>query len=181
MGVVQQSTNSETGTKAIPLTAATKTISLKGVLKGEIPTNNKPKQPEVVAETATTPNQKADQFTQEQLSATWGGFAQSLEKQKPSIFTIMSDCIPVLCDNFEVDIEVKTQVQIDLLQEITQDLLTHLKSTLNNTQISLNYKIGTVEKSNKPSMYTSHDKLKFMVQKNPALLDLMEKLKLSLD
>lgn len=160
----------------------TRTTSLKGVIDGSALVNQalaKPEPPKVEENEPTAPVRNSP-FTQEELTATWNSFATKIEKDKPRIYSLMQSFQPIQRENFEVFVAFDGQVQIDMFQEVNQELIIYLKTELNNTNININYEVGVQGESTKNSLYTSGDKLKFMLEQNPELLRLTQQLSLDL-
>ncbi len=75
-------------------------------------------------------------------------------------------------------LQLDNQIQLDTLTQIKQDLATYLRKTLRNTSIQIIAEI--VESNTERRPYTAQEKFEYLANKNPALLELREKLGLEL-
>jgi len=86
---------------------------------------------------------------------------------------------PILKDNHTIELFIDNKVQEDYISSIKLDLMNFLRTELNNYSILLDLKIEQV--SEEKSLYTSKEKFDKMVEKNPNLKTLQNKLKLLID
>lgn len=85
--------------------------------------------------------------------------------------------------NFELagttlKLQLDNQIQFDTLTQLKQDLATHLRQQLRNVSIQISAEI--VETTGERRPYTAQEKFEYLANKNPALLELREKLGLEL-
>lgn len=85
--------------------------------------------------------------------------------------------------NFELEgttlkLQLDNQIQFDTLTQLKQDLATHLRQQLRNISIQISAEI--VETTGERRPYTAQEKFEYLANKNPALLELREKLGLEL-
>ncbi len=78
-----------------------------------------------------------------------------------------------------VKIFLSSALEVSILERIEQDMVQHFRKELNNTLIQLEKEI--LEQETTKKLYTSKEKFEYMVQQNPALKDLKEKLGLDFD
>lgn len=154
--------------------------SLKDALNGNFPLPNQGKDadsPNAVAE--DTPK-FSNEFTLEQLVKAWDNYAKTISTDKPSQSSLMQTYKPKLADNRNIIIEFGAQIHIDMFLEVKKDLLTYLKQNLKNTEIDIHEEIVIEEVESNQKLYTQEDKLKYMIEKNPALLKMKQRLNLDL-
>ncbi len=75
-------------------------------------------------------------------------------------------------------LQLDNQIQMDALTQLKQDLAVHLRQTLRNTTIQIAAEV--VESNTERRPYTAQEKFEFLANKNPALLELRDKLGLEL-
>lgn len=142
---------------------------MKSVLKGGLKKDN---------QVSTSIEQKRSKsFTPDQLKAAWQMFA---EKHKALQVTYH-----LLSQGFEfrdnkVIIQLHNHFQETLLDEIRLELLTFLRDRLGNDSIQLAGEIKAVSDSKKV-LYTNKEKLDHLMEKNPLVRELKDKLGLDTD
>jgi DNA polymerase-3 subunit gamma/tau len=75
-------------------------------------------------------------------------------------------------------LQLDNQIQMDTLVQLKQELATFLRQRLRNTLIQIVSEI--VESSTERRPYTAQEKFEYLANKNPALLELRDKLGLEL-
>lgn len=75
-------------------------------------------------------------------------------------------------------LQLDNQIQMDTLTQLKQDLATFLRQRLRNTSIQIAAEI--VESTTERRPYTAQEKFEYLANKNPALLELRDKLGLEL-
>jgi DNA polymerase III subunit gamma/tau len=75
-------------------------------------------------------------------------------------------------------LQLDNQIQLDTLTQLKQDLAVYLRQKLHNSTIQILAEIVTSTSERRP--YTAQEKFEFLANKNPALLELREKLGLEL-
>jgi hypothetical protein len=137
------------------------------VLKGGIKKENGP-----VAEKKVNKS-----FTQDQLKDAWDSFAES---KKPYVATYH-----LLSHGFEfsdgkVVVPLHNHFQETLLNEMKLDLLTFLREKVGNDTLQLSGEIKTVA-DDKKVLYTNREKLEHLMEKNPVVRELKDRLGLDTD
>ncbi|MFB5945007.1 DNA polymerase III subunit gamma/tau [Albibacterium profundi] len=119
-------------------------------------------------------------FDQEKFLQLWKKFALvAKEEGKISLFTLMTANVPMLKENYKVDVIVENQIQQQLLFESKIDILNFIRQGLNNFKVDL---IPVLQKSTtvrKP--VTDTEKYQAMVAKNPMLDQLRKDFNLGFD
>lgn len=131
------------------------------------------KKPEAAAEKK---EEVINSFTEEQLRLAWEEFAEQRKKFQAEYQLLAQPYI--LLDN-RVIIHLLSPVQETMLNNIKSELTTHLRERLTNSTILV---VGELtETDDKKMMYTSRDKFEFLLEKNPVLKELKERLGLDTD
>jgi DNA polymerase-3 subunit gamma/tau len=162
---------------------APKSFSIKGAVNGT-PQTIKPEVPEIAAEPIEDDflvNQAAAEIStdisEESIQKCWLLFASNIKDSKPNHSSILHSYLPQLEDSFQIRIVLESQLQVDLFSEIKGELLVFLRNQLKTKQLIIVESIEEQQQNNsKP--YTSEDKLKFMLQRNPTLAKLKQQLNL---
>lgn len=123
-------------------------------------------------------NKPANNFSQDELAKTWKEMAEGYKLDKNFYLTITRN-EPVLKDNFEFELTVDNKIQQKEVEDRKMQILPLIKEKLNNFRIQLN--VVVTEQINEPKAYTDQDKYKKMVEKNPALKTLKDKLNLEIE
>ena len=89
------------------------------------------------------------------------------------------DVKPKLLPDFGIEVSVENGIQENVLQTERIDILNYLRSTLNN--YALEIRIKKEERQLEKNYYTSTEKYQFMVEKNPILNLLKQRLGLEID
>lgn len=119
-------------------------------------------------------------FDQDKFLQLWKKFAlRTKEEGKISLFTLMTANVPMLKEQYKVDVIVENQIQQQLLMESKIDILNFIRQGLNNFKVDL---IPVLQKSTtvrKP--VTDTEKYQAMVAKNPMLDQLRKDFNLGFD
>ncbi len=126
----------------------------------------------------------AEEITATELSGSfalytvWQQFADQLNTQgKPAESVLMKDTTPVLDGNI-IRMEVAGSHQRDMMDQVRPLLLEHIRTQF-RLSLSLEVSIGAYTPAElKP--YTDKEKLNAMMQENPLIREMMERLKLRL-
>ena len=121
------------------------------------------------------------EFSQEDLNEKWVQYSNEKENVgKHNLLSVLRDKKAILKENFNVCITLDNKVQEEVLNDEKSKLLGYLKTQLENNSISLTVDV-TPLKELEMKAYTSEDKFKKMVKKNPDLLNLKDKFDLEID
>lgn len=122
--------------------------------------------------------QMTNTFSEEELLQTWNTYAGQLEKKgKQILSSILHNAKPQL-EGLKITVEVVNDTTKNELQEHKSQLLQYLKKKLQNTNIELDIEVNTsivIERE-----LTPLEKYKEMVNVNPLVKELQEKLDLEL-
>lgn len=158
-----------------------KTTSLKGIMSGNYQVTQK--EESKVSDTSSTKTEHTSitenkPFTHDDLVDAWNSYAETIKTEKPGQFSLMQNYSPLLLEKNRVLVKFEGQIQVELFQEIKLDLLVHLKKTLRNLAIEIIEEIEVTEGPQKNRLFTADDKLKFLIEQNPALLRMKQQLNL---
>ena len=158
-----------------------KTTSLKGIMSGNYQAPQK--EESKVSDTSSTKTEHTSitenkPFTHNDLVNAWNSYADIIITDKPGQYSLMQNYSPSLVENSKVLIKFEGQIQVELFQEIKLDLLVHLKKTLRNLAIEIVEEVEVTEGPQKNRLFTADDKLKFLIEQNPALLRMKQQLNL---
>jgi len=141
------------------------------------PENHRETKPEKEPETAIY--QEAEDFDQDQLLKVWTYFTESIARQYPNFYSTLRKRKPILKEGYVIALEIDNHVQEIEVQDKKTQLLEFLRNELRNGKISLITSI--VERTGDDKPYSSDEKFKAMVRKNPLLKEFKDKLDLELD
>jgi DNA polymerase-3 subunit gamma/tau len=117
-------------------------------------------------------------FDFEKLEGVWNAYLNSLKFTLPGFSSALLKYKPKLKDNFVIEFQIDNKIIANDRINISE-LQSHLKKELNNYSLSIHPLI--VEKQEQKSVYTDQDKFRKMVDKNPNVLELKQKLDLEID
>lgn len=120
-----------------------------------------------------------DPFTFEDLKEHWGQFAELKKKEgKDSEYAVLKQEIE-LVEEVKILLKLTNAVKLNILDRFRPDLMTYLKSRLNNGQVELITQLIEEESSRVP--YTNKEKFEYLAEKKPILHDLKNRLGLDPD
>ena len=118
-------------------------------------------------------------FSPDDLSSAWSEYLGSIEKSEPRLYSVLFNHPPQLKENSVIEISVLTTQKAEVEKGKTM-LVNFLKEQLRNDLFSLKIEVVKQEENHKKA-FTSAEKLKLMIEKNPALGEMKKKLGLDLD
>ena len=92
---------------------------------------------------------------------------------KTNLYITLTSFSPKLIDNYLIQLEVSNNAQKQILNEYRLDLLQYLRDILNNDMIKIETEIIDIIDNN---VYTEKDKLNKIIEENPSLKILKDKL-----
>ena len=123
---------------------------------------------------------KKELFSEKKMQEVWKDvIALVKRKGKSNLAITLGVHLPILNDNFEIELPLSNSSQVELIEEEKYIVLDYLRKSLYNDYITLLTKVIEGEKSNIP--YTNKDKFKKMLNENPYLETLRVKLGLDPD
>lgn len=128
-------------------------------------------------EKVVNPDQMPKQaFTEEEMQSYWQKYAYGVRARDLEFFGTLTNIPPVLKDNFIIELTVLNVTQEHDVQKHKNELLNYLKQCLNNFSIELNVVVDKTIEVN--VAFTPQDKLKRLIEKNPLVEELKNKLDL---
>jgi len=125
-------------------------------------------------------NKARTDFTLKELMSKWNAFSYQLkEKGRQGLYVTLTKRKPELKENFILEFTIDNEIQKIELEEERSNLLTFIRTELNNYGIQL--KVLLNQEDNSVKHLSSKDKFMKMAEKNPALHDLREKLNLDIE
>lgn len=119
-------------------------------------------------------------FSQEHLETVWRHAIPQIFKHSGSVRSSLKGRLPVLKDDFQVEITVDNKVIETEIREHLTDLLGFLKAELMNDFIRMDVRLADV-KEQQDKAYFPDEIYKKMIEKNPAVKDLRDELDLEID
>jgi DNA polymerase-3 subunit gamma/tau len=115
-------------------------------------------------------------FTPEQLRLVWLDFAEQRKKFQAEYQLLIQ---PFEIRESNIIIQLLSTVQETMLNNFKGDLITHLRDNLRNNSILV---VGELrEQEEKQMLYTPRDKFEYLLEKNPMLKKLRDRLGLDPD
>jgi DNA polymerase-3 subunit gamma/tau len=118
-------------------------------------------------------------FIFEQLKAVWQTYARMRDQQGGSQTEQVMLNREIILEGTTIHISLDNSLQVNMLSDLRQDLLTYLRRELQNSQIQLADTIALQE--TRKMIYTPQDKFNYLAEKNPVLLELKRTLGLDVD
>ena len=123
---------------------------------------------------------KKELFSEKKMQVVWKEVITLVKRKgKSNLAITLGVHLPILNDNFEIELPLSNSSQVELIEEEKYIVLDYLRKSLYNDYITLSTKVIEGEKSNIP--YTNKDKFKKMLNENPHLETLRVKLGLDPD
>lgn len=120
-----------------------------------------------------------DEVSVDQLKKAWNNFALDLKKAgRDREYNTLNQEV-VFNEDLSIDLTLPNSFQTKTIEDLQQELLTHLRTILNNSKISLVTKVEKIE--NKKLIYTNSEKFEYLAEKYPNLKDLKTRLDLETD
>jgi DNA polymerase-3 subunit gamma/tau len=115
-------------------------------------------------------------FTSEQLQLVWNDFAEQRKKFQAEYHLLIQ---PIEIRGNQIIIHLLSTVHESLLNNFKSDLIGYLRENLKNNSILV---VGELrETEDKQMLYTPRDKFEFLLQQNPILKTLRDRLGLDPD
>jgi len=126
-----------------------------------------------------TPQEESNRpFTADQLRDAWVGLA-AIHTDEPRLKQLIESYIPRLIDEQTAEIQMPNPWQMDQMRKAMPQLARQLRETLHNSQLHI--QLVQAEYTQEQMAFTAEEKYKVMVEQNPALAQLKERLNLQID
>ena len=120
-------------------------------------------------------------FTLAQLTNVWHAYAENLKsKGQINHHMVLTSTALDLKEDYGIHITVGNAVQMDQLEEIKVEFLSHLRRALKNNALRIHAVIGYVAPKEK-KFFTDDDKLKMLMEHYPVVAELRKKLGLEIN
>lgn len=121
-------------------------------------------------------------FTQEELLNYWSLYAEKIKVEMPRSFSTVKSQLPVLKDNYTVELTLISKAQADdFNMRVKADLLSYLRENFKNSLISFEIIVPEENRDNGKRPYTAEEKFKYLADKNPVLLKLKQEFNLDFE
>ena len=147
-------------------------VSIKSIL------NDDGKEKEFTATPQVSSIVESNNFSQNDLTACWKEYIQSVPEKK-ILTTTMQSCIPVLKENYFIELPVDNPIQEKEILNERSNLIAFLSKRLKNGKIQIYVRINE-QGENKKSL-SSQERFKSMLERNPNIEHLRMELGLELD
>ena len=148
-----------------------------------------PRKPETASNNAeganpqTTPNTPPQEeqnrpFTIDQLRDAWVGLADS-HKEETRLKQLIENYMPLMVNDLTAEIQMPNPWQMAEMKKALPTLLRQLRATLHNNHLEI--QLVQAEFNQEQMAFTAEEKYKLMVEQNPVLSQLKEKLDLQID
>jgi len=117
-------------------------------------------------------------FTADQLRDAWVGLAE-IHKDEPRLKQLIESYIPRLIDEQTAEIQMPNPWQMEQMRKSMPQLARQLREVLHNNHLHI--QLVQAQFSQEQMAFTAEEKYKVMVEQNPALAQLKERLNLQID
>ncbi|MDF9800303.1 DNA polymerase-3 subunit gamma/tau [Catalinimonas alkaloidigena] len=115
-----------------------------------------------------------------QLRQEWAKFAEQKKLAgRDSAYMVLNQEVNLQNDGVTIPLKMTNTLQMDVLNEVRVELIQYLRKQLHNSQINVTAELVKDEKQRK--LYTASEKLNYLMEKNPQVRVLKEKLGLDPD
>jgi len=163
--------------------STSKTISIKDAISGNHNNGNSDKNsntaeanPLIIDENL---KKLKSSFSEQDLKEKWVLFAERIKDDEPRLYSTLMANMPVLKDDYQIDIELNNPLQEKAIKAKWNDLLIFLKQNLENGFIEMNTSIK--RKEEKERLYTDEEKFGYLNKINPELGELRKRLNLDFE
>lgn len=163
-----------------------KYISATPSIKNLINEKSVPEQKQNITSTGDVENEdkpteiRENKFTTDQLLKSYHHFVETIKSNKPRLYSTLNSQQPQLSGLHTVEITLSNQaIQNDFEKNLSHDMTHFLRNELQNDNIIIEVIVSKLKEQNK--LYTSEEKFKHLVSKNPALNELKKKLDLDFE
>ena len=117
-------------------------------------------------------------FTVDQLRDAWVGLAAT-HKEEPRLKQLIENYMPLMVNDLTAEIQMPNPWQMKEMRKALPGLLNQLRKELHNSLLEI--QLVQAEFSQEQMAFTADEKYKLMVEQNPALAQLKERLDLVID
>lgn len=125
-------------------------------------------------------SKKSSSFSESEMQKVWDEYTEKIKAEgKTNLFITLSSSVPNLKDKIKINLKISNDAQQKILEENKIELMDYLRTSLKNDFIELTTDITEDIKRDIP--YTPKDKFLKMIEENPSLKILQQKLGLDPD
>lgn len=128
-----------------------------------------------------TPVEDIVPLTPELFFMAWKQFADSIRKDHQRIAVVMDHAAISINERNVVDVKLGSQVEVNMMRELSQQLLQFLQQVSENKNIEITFSINTMQNTTRKQPYTVIEKYKKMEELNPLIKELKTTLGFELD
>lgn len=123
---------------------------------------------------------RENHFTSDQLQKAFSKFVDSIKAEKPRLYSTLNAQQPKIAGNNNIEITLSNRAQLDdFNKNLKQNMVNFFRNELENDNITVELIVSKHEEKNK--LYTSEEKFKYLLEKNPALGKLKQQLDLDFE
>lgn len=125
----------------------------------------------------------SEEYTQETFIKKWKEFAANEKKSRPRLSALLLSNLPVKIDEHIYRLQVESATVRDfLIKNVHSQLEDYMRNTLRNSLVEIRFEIdGEVRNNDSGLPYTSVEKYKYLLEKNPDLALLQKAFDLQAD
>lgn len=124
--------------------------------------------------------ERSTPFDESQVIEAWKAFRMKrLEAGASDTERLVLDRRLEKTGDTQVTLFMESQLEISILDKFEQDLIQHLRKTLDNTFVQIEKEV--TEQESTRNLYTSKEKFEYMAQQNPVLRELKDRLGLDFE
>lgn len=143
------------------------------------PKKQEPATAQPTAAPAEQPKEEQNRpFTVDQLRDAWVGLADS-HKEETRLKQLIENYMPLMVNDLTAEIQMPNPWQMAEMRKALPTLLRQLRATLHNDHLEI--QLVQAEFNQEQMAFTAEEKYKLMVEQNPVLSQLKEKLDLQID
>ncbi len=162
-----------------PQAAAPSIPKMPKISLGLGPKNQEPATANPTAAPAEQPKEEQNRpFTVDQLRDAWVGLADS-HKEETRLKQLIENYMPLMVNDLTAEIQMPNPWQMAEMRKALPTLLLQLRAALHNDHLEI--QLVQAEFNQEQLAFTAEEKYKLMVEQNPALTQLKEKLDLQID
>ncbi len=161
-------------------------ISIRDALSGkpeavEVPVKLTEQDAEPLTEEESTQGLEQE-FGQGKLEEKWAEFAKSIQSERPRMAIALRSREPILKPEYQVEVYLENStLQDDFSSNFKSHLQSFLRKELFNDSIKVYFKLDEPVDDGKRKMYTTEEKLQYLINKNPAVARLKQQFNLELE
>ena len=123
-----------------------------------------------------------EHFSVDDVKIHWRRLAQQMKSLgKETVYNALTKRDPLIVDTVNFTLEVDNNIQVDMLKSVHDQLLTYLRSSLKNYDVTLEYSIATNAQESEVKHQSGADKFKHLARKHPNLHTLKSVFGLDID